>query len=184
VNRHLRLARVGVAGAAFLAAVLWGFRLGASQSGGFGPPPRPLVELAFLAIYESPALLGGVGLAVRSAAPLAAGGALAVILAFTSFGLVTVPLLLPAALMIGAVPDLPRRSWTRLTTVCLVALGLAAFAALFGPRESLAYMFPGGSGVSEVPTLPGAAASLLLVAAAVVTASAPAFPHRERRLAP
>jgi hypothetical protein len=157
----------GVLLAAFIAAMLFGLRLGAVSGAEPGPPVQPAVELAFLAIYGSPALLGGAGLVRADPGSLLAGGLVALPLACTSFALVTLPMVVPALLLFVAARDLRPARWMGLQIPMLVAATVAAWFALFSSSTVVAYRFPGGSGSAQEPTVSGAALALALVALAV-----------------
>jgi hypothetical protein len=160
----------------FLAAMLFGLRLGASSGAEPGPPVQPAVELAFLAIYGTPALLGAAGLLRADPGPLLAGGLVAFPLAMTSFALLTLPLVLPALLLILAARDLRPSRWAALEIPALAAAPMAAWIALFASSTVVEYQFPGGSGSAQEPTVGGAAVALALMALAVVLALA--WPRR------
>lgn len=166
---------------AFMAAMLLGLRLGAGSGAEPGPPVQPAVELAFLAIYGSPALLGGAGLIRADPGSLLAGGLVALPLACTSFALVTLPLVVPALLLFVAARDLRPARWMGFQIPMLVAAPVAAWFALFASSSVVTYRFPGGSGEAQVPTLGGAALALALVALAVGLAFA--WPRGRREVA-
>ncbi|HEX5465263.1 MAG TPA: hypothetical protein VFW92_01175, partial [Candidatus Limnocylindrales bacterium] len=136
--------------------------------------------------YASPALIGAVGLLRRSQGAVAAAGLICLPLAFTSFGLVTLPLLIPMALFFIGAARLPAPRWAWLETPVLTAAAIAAWFVLLIPRETISYTLPGGGfGSSEEPTLVGAAVALALTAAAGIVAWLwPRSPAPEPTLAP
>lgn len=127
---------------------------------------------ALAAVVATPGVLALLALADRPALLLAAGTVL-VPLSFLSFAGVTLPLLIPAAMLFVAYGRRSsmqpiRRGQTALTTAAVLALLVAAVAALFVHQDPRQYSTPTESGsTSDVITVAESLISLALVTTAL-----------------
>jgi len=148
-----------------------------------GPPDDPPMALfGFAAVYLAPAALAVIGHRREAGPTLAAAALLCGLASVTSFALVTLPFLIPAALLAGAAArSTPWRNRSVLASALAAALvGGAWFAAVI-PREWRCVSSPGYSACGDVTTTTGGAIALILVGVALVVAVAASRPAAAER---
>jgi hypothetical protein len=149
---------VAVGGTISIAVALTALRAGADQPPGILPGGA----VGFLASFGGPGIVSGIGLARHNRAVVVASGMALVCLAPLSFGGATLPLLIPATLLLYAAarmkPSSARNSGATWTAVLALALLIGAPVALFSTTETVCWDDHGGwievRVVSEMPTEP------------------------------
>ncbi|HEX2274645.1 MAG TPA: hypothetical protein VHG90_12300 [Acidimicrobiales bacterium] len=187
-------ARLGLAGSRRFVAIVGalvvagGGALGWLRFAGSDPPLRGLEAaagaLALGAVMAVPGVLALLSLADRPALLLPAG-VLLVPLSFVSFAGVTLPLLVPAVMLLVAYGRRSvgcRRAYAGQAGVCTVVvlvLVVVAFVALFAHDDPRSWSTAtGGGSTSDVITVAESAVSLALSAAAVGSGWFLARPYR------
>lgn len=165
------LGRAGLATAATIGLFIVGIRLVAA-----GPPPDPpLASLGFAAVYLSPVSLALIGHRRGHGPTLAAAALLCAVAAVTSFTGVTLPFLIPAALLAAAAARRPWRPGAVLGVAgaaVAVSLVVAAWYAVVMLRAWQCVSAPAYEACGDDPTTTGGLIALGLVGAALALAFA------------